>query len=75
VPEGFGMVFSDIIRDVPTLSRLEKIHLIQVLARELERDEAALIEPGQSYPLWSPTQAFQAAATMLQVLENERSNP
>jgi hypothetical protein len=31
-----------------------------------------LIEPGRSYPVWSPDRAFTAAAALLQALEDEK---
>ncbi len=58
--------------DVQSLSRLDKIRLIQVLAQDLEQADAAPIEPGQSYPIWSPDRAFTAAAAMLQALEDDK---
>jgi|GEM_PF-346843 hypothetical protein len=67
------MSLTEVLPDVQALSRLDKIHLIQFLARELERDEGGLIEPGQSYPLWSPDRAFSAAAALLQALEKEKT--
>jgi hypothetical protein len=48
------------------------VRLIQFLAQELVRDEEWLIEPGQSYPVWSPDRAFGAAAVLLQALEDEK---
>ena len=60
------MSLTRVLPDVQALSRLDKIRLIQLLAQELERDEDGPIEPGRSYPLWSPDQAFPAAAALLQ---------
>ena len=67
------MDLATVLPEVQSLSRLDKIRLIQVLAEELERDENGLIEHGRSYPIWSPDRAFTAAAAMLQALENERN--
>ena len=69
------MSLTEVLPEVQTLSRLDKIRLIQFLARELERDEEGLIEPGRSYPVWSPDQAFTAAAALLQALEDEKGQP
>ena len=65
------MSLAEVLPEVQMLSRLDKIRLIQFLAGELERDESGLIEPGRSYPIWSPDQAFTAAAALLQALEDE----
>lgn len=62
------MSLTEVLPEVKTLSRLDKIRLIQLLAQELERDEDGLIEPGRAYPVWSPDRAFPAAAALLQAL-------
>ena len=69
------MSLNDVLPDVQMLSRLDKIRLIRVLAQELEVDEDRLIEPGRSYPVWSPDRAFTAAAALLQALEDEKGQP
>ena len=69
------MPLVEVLHEVQSLSRLDKIRLIQLLAQELERDESGLIEPGRSYPVWSPDRAFTAAATLLQALEDEKGQP
>jgi len=51
---------------------MDKIRLTQLLAHELEQEDAGLIEPGRSYPVWSPDRAFAAADTFLQALDGER---
>jgi hypothetical protein len=65
------MSLTEVLPRVQSLSKLDTIRLIQFLAQELERDEGGLIEPGRSYPVWSPDRAFTAAATLLQTLEDE----
>lgn len=66
---------TEVLPEVHTLSRVDKIRLIQLLAQELERDEDGLIEPGRSYPVWSPDRAFTAAAALLQALEDDKGKP
>jgi hypothetical protein len=63
------MSMADLLPDVRSLSRSDKLRLIQFLARELEQDEGGLIEAGRSYPIWSPDRAFPAAETLLQALD------
>jgi len=43
-----------------------------VLISELAQEETNLIKPDQSYPVWSPYDAFDAANSMLEVLEREK---
>lgn len=69
------MSLTEVLPEVQALSRLDKIRLIQYLARDLERDETALIEPGKSYPVWSPDRAFTAATALLQALEEDKGQP
>lgn len=66
------MSLTEVLPGVQSLSRLDKIRLIQFFAQELERDDAGLIEPGRSYPVWSPDKAFSAAAVLLQALEEDK---
>lgn len=67
------MSLAQVLPEVQSLSRTEKIRLIQFLAQELERDDSTMIEPGQSYPIWSPDYAFSAANALMQALEDEKS--
>ena len=69
------MSLDEVFPEVQSLSRLDKIRLIQFLAQELEREAGGLIEPGRSYPIPSPDRAFTAAATLLQVLEEAKGQP
>ena len=41
---------------------------------ELEQEEGELIEPGRSYPIWSPDRAFTAANALLQALQDEKGH-
>jgi hypothetical protein len=66
------MSLAELLPGVQSLSRVEKIRLIQFLAHELERDDVALIEPGRSYPVGSPDREFAAAAALLQALEEDK---
>lgn len=69
------MSLAEVLPEVRSLSRLDKIRLIQFLAQELERDAAGLIEPGRSYPISSPDRAFTAASALLRALEEDKGQP
>ncbi len=62
------MVKAELLNTLQGLNRAEKLYIIQVLVSELAQQEADFIKPGQSYPVWSPYDAFEAANTMLEVL-------
>jgi hypothetical protein len=63
------MVSSELIVTLQGLSRADKLHVMQILISELAQQEADLIKPNQSYPVWSPYDADEAAKTMLEVLQ------
>ena len=67
------MSLAHVLPEVQSLSRKDKIRLIQFLAQELERDDSSVIESGQSYPVWSPDCTFSAANALMQALEDEKS--
>jgi hypothetical protein len=69
------MSLAELLPEVQSLSRVDKLRLIQLLAEELARDEVSLLESGRSYPVWSPDAAFPAAVLMMQALENENRQP
>ncbi|XGV99332.1 MAG: hypothetical protein ACAF41_10405 [Leptolyngbya sp. BL-A-14] len=62
------MVSSELISTLRELSRSDKLYIMQMLISELAQQETDLIKPGQSYPVWSPYDATEAAETMLTVL-------
>ena len=66
------MSLAQVLPEVQSLSRMDKIRLIQFLAQELEHDDSGVIELGQSYPIWSPESAFSAADTLMRALEDEK---
>jgi hypothetical protein len=70
------MSIVEMMPSVRALSRIEKLQLIQLLAEDLARtEESTTLIPGQSYPLWSPERAYEAADVLLRELESERTRP
>lgn len=67
------MVSTELLNTLHTLSRADKLYIMQVLISELAQEETNLIKPDQSYPIWSPYDAFDAANTMLEVLQAAKS--
>jgi hypothetical protein len=68
------MTIAELLPTVRSLSRIDKLQLIQWLAADLaqaDAEELCPIVPAQTYPLWSPDRAYDAAATLLQVLDEE----
>lgn len=70
------MSLIEMLPDLQALSRVEKLRLIQLLARELaEVEDSSPIPPSGPFPVWSPDQAFTAAETLLQALRMEKDPP
>lgn len=70
------MSLAEVLPDVRSLSREDKAQLMHLLAQELSAtDPTALMTPGQTYPVWSPVDAFAAADVLLKVLDAERAQP
>ena len=66
------MSIAEMLPEVRSLSRQDKIKLISLLAQELEQEENEIIEANRDYPIWSPDTAFSAGQTMLEVLAEEQ---
>jgi hypothetical protein len=66
------MSFVEMLPSVRALSRIDKLRLIQLLAEDLaQAEETTPLEAGQTYPLWSPDRAYDAAAVLFRELEAE----
>ncbi|MER3435954.1 MAG: hypothetical protein C4288_21910 [Leptolyngbya sp. ERB_1_1] len=63
------MVSSELIATLRSLSRADQFHIMQLLLSELAQQETDLIKPGESYPVWSPYDADEAAEIMLKALQ------
>jgi hypothetical protein len=63
------MVPPNLLKALQELNRADKLYITQVLISELAQQESDLIQPGQSYPIWSPYDATEAAAAMLEFLQ------
>jgi hypothetical protein len=66
------MISSELMATLRGLARPDKFYVMQLLISELAEQEE-LLKPGQSYPVWSPYDAFSAADTMLKMLETTKN--
>ena len=56
------------------LPRSDKVRLIQLLATDVASEDGIdPIETDTTYPVWSPHEAFDGAATLLRALEQEKA--
>ncbi len=72
------MTLNDLLPSLHALPRVDKLKLIQFLAADVASED--VIVPGDpapdaAYPVWSPHEAFDGAATLLRVLEQEKAAP
>ncbi len=70
------MTISELYPTVKQLGRADKLRLMQWLVMELAReDDIPLFAPDAEYPVWTPLNAFDAAESLLQMLDNHRAIP
>jgi hypothetical protein len=66
----------DLLPAVRALPRADKLRLIQWLAAELEEEESgSLLKAGAVYPIWTPLDAVDAAAVLLNELAKDGDKP
>jgi len=58
----------DILKELP---RTDKFRAVQFLTSELAQEEAGALWPQAEYPVWSPHEAQDAAATLTQFLQTQ----
>jgi hypothetical protein len=63
------MSLIELLRVLQHLRRADKLRMLQFLVLELPKDEGTLLTPEMSYPMWPPSEAIDAAAVLLDVLE------
>lgn len=66
------MSLAELLPDVRSLARADKLRVIQFLAQDLAEAEVLSLVASQFCPLWPPAQPFDGAETLLQVLRAER---
>ena len=68
------MTLKELLSSVHALPRADKLRLIQLLAADVaSEDGIAASDADTTYPVWSPHGAFDGAATLLRVLEQEKA--
>jgi hypothetical protein len=62
----------ELLPTVHALSRADKLRLMQLLIADLAQEEGVpLLEPGASYPIWTPLGTYDAAEVLLQELQKK----
>lgn len=68
------MSLTDLLPAIHALPRADKLRLIQVLVSEIANEESMTM-PATDTPqaIWTPYDAYDAAATLLQVLDADKA--
>jgi hypothetical protein len=67
------MSVTELYPALKTLSRAEKLKVMQFLVQELTiEEEAGLIQDGATYHVWSPLNSHKAAQALATLLEDEQ---
>jgi hypothetical protein len=64
---------TELLPSLKALPRADKLRAMQYLVSELAREEqVTLLEPDVAYPIWTPYDAFDAAAALIEFLKEEQ---
>ena len=64
------MSLTELLPALHDLPRSDKFRVVQLLTADLAREDGTLTE-GAEYPVWSPWEADEAAATLKQFLRDQ----
>ena len=66
------MSVAELLSTLQTLSRADKLKVVQFLVQELAaEEEALLLQPGATYSVWSPYNSHDAAQKLAALLEED----
>jgi len=67
------MTLSEMLPTIHSLPRADKLRLIQLLAADVARDDAIVLDVAhKTVPIWSPHDSFQGAAALLRLLDEDK---
>jgi len=70
------MSLTELFPAIKMLPRADKLRLMQFLVIDLAQEEGVpLLAADAEYPIWTPLNAFEAADTLLQMLQTPQANP
>jgi len=69
-----AMTLTELLPALHRLPKSEKLRVIQVLAADVAREDGEMLVPSEAaYPIWSPFNAFDGAAALMRLLEDEKA--
>jgi antitoxin (DNA-binding transcriptional repressor) of toxin-antitoxin stability system len=66
------MITTDLFPMLKSLSRADKLKVMQFLIAELAKEEEPTLQAGATYSLWSPLNSHEAAHKLSQLLESDK---
>jgi hypothetical protein len=70
------MSLTELLPALKMLARADKLRLMQFLVIDLAQEEGIpLLSADAEYPIWTPLNAFDAADTLLQMLQTHQAEP
>jgi hypothetical protein len=70
------MSLTELFPDIKMLPRADKLRLMQFLVVALAQEEGIpLLSADIEYPIWTPLHAFDAADTLLRMLQTHQGEP
>ena len=68
------MSLTELLPAIQALPRADKLRLMQVLVAEIANEEAIAVLPtDMAHAIWTPYDAYDAAATLLDVLREDQA--
>jgi hypothetical protein len=68
------MSLAELMPALQNLPRNDKFEVIRFLVSDLTRQEGIeCLQSGASYPIWTPLEAYDAARSLQQVLDQDRT--
>jgi hypothetical protein len=68
------MATAELLPMLKSLSRADKLKIMQFLIAELAQEEEPTLQAGATYSLLSPIDSHEAAHKLSQLLESDRTN-
>jgi hypothetical protein len=68
------MTIAELLPALHGLAKCETLRTIQLLAADVTCEDGEMLVPSEAaYPAWSPFDAFDGAATLMRLLEDEKA--
>lgn len=66
------MTVKELLPTLKSLSKADKLRIMQFLVFELAREENALLQSGATYPVWSPYNSHEAAHKLADLIKEDQ---